>query len=51
MANRLQRRRLAKYKRRKDSVFPRPHSTSFLKWSLRYHALRHRIHGRSKLWL
>lgn len=41
------RRRLTKYKRRKDSAKT---SNQFLKWSLRYHELSYRLYGPPKLW-
>lgn len=41
------RRRLAKYKRRKDAART---SRQFLKWSLRFHALCARLYGPPNLW-
>lgn len=47
MANRLQRRRLAKYKRRKDHARTKH---QFLVWSIRFHRLCNRLHGPPNLW-
>lgn len=43
----IRRRRLAKYKRRKDQART---AGQFLTWSLRYHALCHRMYGPPRLW-
>lgn len=45
--SRVARRRLARYKRRKDSATtPRQFAT----WSIRFHNLCHRLHGPPDLW-
>ena len=41
------RRRLAKYKRRKDTART---SKQFIKWSVRFHALCGRLYGPPNLW-
>lgn len=45
--SRVTRRRLAKYKRRKDTAHT---SKQFLCWSIRFHTLCNRIHGAPNLW-
>lgn len=47
MINRIQRRRLVKYKRRKDTARTK---SQFLKWSVRYHHLCNRLLGPPNLW-
>lgn len=45
--SRITRRRLARYKRRKDAAAT---SVQFLRWSLRFHALCNRLYGPPNLW-
>lgn len=46
MSRRVQK-QLAKYKRRKDTART---SGQFMKWSIRFHALRNRKYGPPNLW-
>ena len=43
----ISRRRLARYKRRKDTAQT---SVQFLRWSLRFHRLCNRLYGPPNLW-
>ena len=45
---RLSRKRLARYKRRKDNANT---AEQFLKWSIRYHTLFNRMFRSQRIWL
>lgn len=47
MSGRINRRRLAKYKRRKNTAST---TSQFLLWSVRFHQLCNRLYGAPNLW-